>query len=218
MKKKVKRSKAPKPWTKKQAALLFHGISISGLAWFQKHCKRSAAAIYAKVRRDYGPGGLTRGAHTLWGLARETGYSRGQLRRAQSALGQKWKRLGPRGSHLISEDQVEELTAWLAHDYWCARLRLYACAWCGTSTRPARGRGLCGRCYERHRYLCRLHGLPASGIGQMAVLKKTGRSTFAARTQSGSFPSNGVDRLAAGGALTEAQLDEWVRWKNGDGR
>lgn len=199
----------PKPWTTEQEMDLFNGVSISGVAWFKRHCGRSVYGIYKKVHREYGPGGLTRGAYTLWELARVTGYSRTHLRRAQAALGQKWKRLGPRGAHIITEEQLEELATWLTHDYWSKTHRQYGCVWCSTSKRPSVGLGLCGRCYYRHRRLCQKLGLPVQRLEQLKLWRRITRSEGDKSGNSGRVMKDGLTRLESGLALTEAQLD-WL--------
>lgn len=196
-------------WTKEEEMDLFNGVSISGIAWFERHCNRTIDAIYAKVRYEYGAGGLTRGAYSFWELARVTGYSRTQLKRAQTALGQKWKRLGPRGVHIVTEDQLEELVAWLAHDYWSKRLRRYACSWCATETRSAKAAGLCVRCYHKHRRLCVKLGLPTTVSEQLAIVRRIACSERDNAGISSRVRREAVTRLEAGLALTEADLD-WV--------
>lgn len=199
-------------WTKEQEMDLFNGVSISGISWFERHCGRTRDAIKAKLRREYGEGGFTRGAYTFWELARVTGYSRCQLKRAQNALGQKWKRLGPRGAHIITEEQLEELVAWLAHDYWSATLRRYGCAWCATERRRHTGGGLCERCYYRHRRLCIRLGLPTTFAEQLVLIRKNQRSGGDKAGVSGKVMREAVARLEAGLALTEADLDWLALW------
>src|SRR5512147_845390 len=115
-------------WTKREEQALLHGVGVYGVAWFQKNTGdgldwpaapkgRTRKAIYAKARRLYGPGGLSRGSYTLRRLVRETGYGVSHFFRAMRACAQKWKRTSPRGRYLICEDQAEELLAWLRQDY-----------------------------------------------------------------------------------------------------
>lgn len=162
-----------KRWSKEELQALLNGIGAYGIKWFQKRTQapndwpnapqhRSVAAIYAQARRQHGPGGLTRGALTLRELSLNTGYGRSQLLRAREALHQKWKRLGPRGDHIITEEQAEEVLEWLKHDYWDKDKRLYCCLWCQTEKRPPHGQGLCGRCYFRYRRRLMKYGLPTN--------------------------------------------------------
>lgn len=168
-------------WSREATNSLLDGVGAFGLEWFRRRggasydypnapVKRSRAAVYAKAHREFGEGGLTRGVRTLHELSAQTGYTRGQLRRAGHALNQKWKRLGPRGAHLISDEQAEEILTWLQHDFWSKSLHLYACLHCGTSNRPHRAAGLCGRCYYRYRRRCLDLGLPAGLREQVALI------------------------------------------------
>ena len=201
----MKKKKTNKPWSKQETKELFDGISIAGLEWFKKKCgKRSTSAIYQKILREYGKGGLTRGAYTLLELRKTTGYSESHIRRAQSALNQKWKRLGPRGVYLITEDQVEEINCWLQHDFWSKAHRLYGCTWCTSSKLPSRALGLCSKCYWKHRRICNRLGLPMSLKEQIILLQKCkGKGVHA------KFVKDGLTRLNAGLALREDQLD-WL--------
>ena len=205
MKKMKPKKKTNKPWSKSQEKFLFDGVSISGKKWFVRHCKKTESAVYSKLSRDYGKGGLTRGSYTLWELSRDTGYSRTQLRRAQSALGQKWKRLGPVGAHLITEEQKSELVVWLSHDYWSVTHRKYSCVWCASSNRRVEGRGLCVRCYAGHRRWCDLHGIYSTGEGQFQWAKKIAVE-LGEKTGKSSRMRELVDRLGSGVALTKTDL------------
>jgi hypothetical protein len=155
-----------KRWEEKEVTELFNGIGSYGMRWFQDRTRpgydwpnapdvRSRAAIYAKMKRLYGPGGLSRGVFTLREAMNYSGYSRTQLLRGQKALKQKWKRTGPDGSYLITDEQLDEILEWLVHDYWCKKKRLYNCAWCATETKPPVGHGLCGNCYAQYKRACK---------------------------------------------------------------
>lgn len=136
----------------------------------------SRRAAQAKLARLTGRGALGRGSYSVRQLVRSTGYTREQLRRASSALNQKWKRLDPRGSFLITEEQRDELIAWLAHDYWAPLHRLYCCQHCTTEARPHRSLGLCTRCYHAYVRVCRARGLrisPKSQARALACLRQT---------------------------------------------
>lgn len=158
-----------KEWTPKDDQVLEDGIGSFGWQWFQKKTskphdgldrRRSKAAIYMRLRRMGISGGLTRGTFSLQQVSTATGYSISQLRRAQSALGQRWKRTSRTGPYLILEEQVEELLEWLKHDYWCKSLRLYGCVNCGTQVRPHYSGGQCRRCYYQRRRETQRYFLP----------------------------------------------------------
>lgn len=177
-------------WTRQQELTLLQGVGVYGVSWLEARVGdsydwpnaptgRSAKALYAKARRLYGAGGLTRGAYSLREISQRSGYSVSQLRRAMEVLHQKWKRTrDTRGPYLIYEDQVEELLDWLKGDCWSKRLRLYRCQWCGSTDRPHKGVGLCGRCYARWGKRLRRVGLPTGLAGLIewvrAELARTG--------------------------------------------
>jgi len=194
---------ANRRWTQAEIKVLLNGIGVSGVKWFTNRCGgRSRSAVESKARRLYGSGGLTRGAHTLQSIIRHTHYSHSQIKRAQSALNQKWKRLGPRGAHIITETQMLDIVSWLRHDYWSKARRLYGCIWCGTSTRFHAGKGLCTRCFRRHWYLCDCFGLPKSNLRQIVVCRSLdgfGDSVFLANAES---------QLRSGEPLNEIQLGQ----------
>lgn len=167
-------------WTKIEDQALLDGIGTFGIQWLVAHTSsprpgvphRSVGAIYARACFLFGSGGLLRGAYTLRQLERESGYSKTQLLRAMGALGQKWRRLSPKGVYLISDEQVDELYVWLRHDYWCPKLHLYACSCCGERTKPPRGLGLCSVCYWRYRRKCEELGLPVRVRDAWAIVRK----------------------------------------------
>ena len=194
----MKRRKPRKRWTKLAQRELFNGVGISGIAWFKRKCGgRSVGAVYHKLQRDFGLGGLTRGAYTVHELETVTGYSETQLRRGGSALNQKWKRLGPRGAHIITEEQMSEIVTWLGHDYWSKPHRLYGCLWCTTEKRAHQALGLCGRCYHRYRRACIKLKLPATVVEQSSLLKNI---------KSGKFLDKANSRLNSGIALDSEHL------------
>lgn len=136
-------------WTKKEELLLLQGIGSNGLAWIcRKVGNRSKHAVYAKLRYMSGNGGLTRGSYTLAGLCRLTGYNVSQLKRAMNALKQKWKKTSSKGSYVITEDQFEEIAAWLGLDYWSKPHKLYKCLWCHTRDNLHKAYGLCEECLK----------------------------------------------------------------------
>ena len=191
-------------WSKSEEYTLLQGVSIYGLDWFQRKTGRSLDAISAKARRLFGAGGLTRGSYSLRGAARRTGYHITQLKRAQAALRQKWKRTSPRGSFLIYEEQLEELVAWLRNDYWDGRHRLYGCLWCDTDRRPHHAVGLCRRCYQTYVQRLRRGGLPQSSSGLLGVVQRISRS------KSAGFLVEAETRLVRGRALAESVLAQLI--------
>jgi hypothetical protein len=161
------------PWSKEESKVLFDGIGAYGLEWFCQRTEtgyewagaplqRSANAIYSKLYRLYGKGGLTRGVRTLREVLEYSGYSRTHVLRAQKALHQKWRRTGPGGSYLISDEQMDEILDWLQHDYWSKIHRLYCCLGCTGDRRPHRAVGLCSSCYYQYRRVCEKLDLPSS--------------------------------------------------------
>lgn len=206
----AKKSKKREPWDEASLRVLFDGIGISGVRWFTTRCSRSYKAIYNKALREYGKGGLTRGAYTLWEVCQTTGYTRSHMLRAQSALNQKWKRLGPVGAHLITDEQLEDIVEWLKHDFWSKAKKLYGCQWCTTTNRTHKGAGLCQRCYFRHIYLCKQLGIPSSLSGQMALLRKAKSLDCANLEAHGTFIRRAMARLQSGLALSEENLERLV--------
>jgi hypothetical protein len=169
MSKKLKK----KRWSKDDSQALFNGVGINGLVWFKKHCGgRTAASVYAQLRKEYGPGGLTKGVYTINELVVKTGYQQSHIFRAGDALNQKWKRLGPRGVYLITEEQVREITTWLVHDYWSKKHRLYCCAWCTVDHNLHYSVGLCSKCYAKYRRLCASYKIPYNVAMQLKILRK----------------------------------------------
>jgi len=204
-----RRRKQPKPWTKLAQRELFNGVGISGLAWFKKRCGgRTLNAIYHKLSREYANGGFTRGAFTIHELETLTGYSESQIRRAGSALNQKWKRLGPRGAHIITEEQRDEIVAWLGHDYWSKPHRLYGCLWCSTMRRSHRSGGLCVRCHAKYQRACRKRGFGGSIRDQKLLIQGITLRGSQSKEQA-VFLAKANKRLVSGLALDESHLD-WL--------
>lgn len=201
-----------KRWTKTQDAALLDGVGVFSLAWFRKRSgqsydyphalRRSRMAVYNRATRLIGSGSLTRGTSTLAEAERETGYAAEQLQRAQAALNQKWKRLSPRGPYLITFDQLDEVVGWLRNDYWCAKLRLYGCVNCGDNHKPARGMGLCQRCYHRTRRILSRLGLPKRLTDLSSVVQALDGLTPEVRA----FVDMALKHLERGWSLTENQI------------
>lgn len=205
-----------KPWTKHESTTVFSGVGSYGWSGLQSRAGdsytepglppgRSIEAVRRRIRR-MGNSGARRGAFSVRQLSVETGYNRAQLRRAQSALNQKWMRMGRRGAHLISDEQAQDLVVWLSHDYWNMRKRLYGCRWCSTSVRPHRSSGLCARCVHRYRRRCLELGLPTSLKEQKEILDDT-ILDCANRAAHGKILENSRRQLDRGLALTEEMLE-----------
>jgi len=200
-------------WSEKSLRTLFHGVGSYGIQWFRNQTKtadgslRSRQAIYAAARRLYGLGGLTRGAWTLRRFIEHTGYQRTHLFRARSALRQKWKRLGPGGAYLITEEQKDEIVEWLKHDYWSAQKRLYCCLACHTEVKPHYSYGLCRRCYFKYRRYCVRNDLPVTLGGQNKLLIKLVNSGIDKSLQNAKLLAEMQRRFKKGYAFTMRQLD-----------
>jgi len=167
-------------WTKAEELSLLQGVGSNGLAWICRKggrpypwskSYRSKSSVYTKLYRMSGGGGVTRGSYTLAGLIRLTGYNSSQLKRAMRALKQKWKRTSPNGSFLITEDQFEEIAAWLGLDYWSKPHRLYKCLWCHARNFQHRAYGLCEQCYKKYDNRLRQLGVNRSIRGLKEFVK-----------------------------------------------
>lgn len=156
-------SRQVKRWTHEQRQSLLLGVGTYGLEWLKRNSgNRSRKAIYDQMHDLWGKGGLTRGSYPLQKVIDETSYNREQLIRAGKALQQRWARTSKRGTFLLTEDQIEQIVAWLRKDYWCSKLCLYGCVRCGTIQRRPHGFGCCERCYFVLRRLALSVGLPFS--------------------------------------------------------
>jgi len=204
-------------WTKREAQGLLLGAGAFGIAWLQSRTQafydwphapktRSYRAVKDKAYR-MGLGGFTRGAWGLVAVCRETGYVKSQLLRACAALNQKWKRTGPRGDFLITDDQVDELIEWLKHDFWCKSKHLYACGWCSGIKRPHYRAGLCGSCYWKYRGACLALGMPC-GVQQQRefAVRLRGQDI---KPEERKFLEKAIWRLSKGQALEQSRL-EWL--------
>lgn len=206
-----------RPWTHSEKIALLSGIGTTGLVGLRRKTQtaydhpnapqRSRHAVLSQLRRFIGNGGLSRGSWSLRRFARETGYSISQLRRAQRALRQKWRRTGRRGSFLLSDDQVDEILEWLKHDYWDPKHRLYVCLWCRSAGRPHRAVGLCSRCYYRHRNRCVQLGLPTTM--QLSLVATIRASEGDISGSHAKFLDEVSRKLVRGCALSGEQL-EWL--------
>jgi len=173
-------------WTKVESKKLLFGAGAFGISWLQRQTgpaynwvnapkHRSCFALKAKMLR-MGLGGFTRGTWSLERAKRETGFTQSQLFRAMKALNQKWKRTGPRGDYLITDDQMDDILEWLKHDFWCKCKHLYCCVWCGEARRRHFSLGLCDTCYKRYLRFCVLLYVPY-GIQKQKVLVMQLRKT-----------------------------------------
>lgn len=158
----------PRHWKKEEELAILQGIGANSCKWLcRKGGNRSISALYHKLDRLGYNGGLTRGSYTLAQLIELTGYSRWQLKRAMNMCGQKWRRTSTKGSFVITEDQVEEICAWLGKDFWSKKHRLYRCLWCNTQDIDHAKIGLCINCYNEYRRLLRLFGLRKYNIKEI---------------------------------------------------
>ena len=195
-------------WTREESLAVFSGVGSYGWSGLMSRTiGRSAEAVRLRIRR-MSCGGVTRGTYTLNQLVITTGYNRSQLRRAQSALNQKWARMGKRGAHIITDDQAQDIIEWLKHDFWNIKRRLYGCIWCSTSDRPHRSSGLCTRCAHRYRRRCLELGLPTS-LKEQKQLVADIILDCANRAAHGKILEEARKQLNEGLALTERLLD-WV--------
>lgn len=205
-------------WTKNEKLTVFSGVGTQGWSVLQRGAGdsyaephlppgRSSEAVRRQIRRMCGSG-ARRGAISLRRLAQVTGYHPSQLRRAQKALNQAWQRMSKRGTHLITEEQVMDLVAWLLHDFWNAKKRVYCCSWCSTASRPHRSGGLCTRCFFRYRRRCLENGLPASLKQQRQIVNDMFLDCANVEVHA-KFLEEAKTRLGKGLALTEGQL-EWL--------
>lgn len=203
-----------KRWTKKERRALLMGAGSFGLDWLRAQTDspsrgkrhRSEAAIKRQAQR-MGIGGLTRGAYTVRALCQSTGYSRTQLERAQRALRLKWRRTSAHGRFLITDEQRDDMLAWLKHDYWSKPLKLYCCVWCAGSRKPHRASGLCVRCAKRHFRMCIGMGLPSSLRKQLAIVVELLKQKQS--VESREFLEGMRVKLGRGLAMTRGQLD-WL--------
>jgi hypothetical protein len=174
-----------KRWTREEDHVLLEGAGAFGLAWFRRRIgpsyafpgapPRSPDAIYARARKLWGKGGMTRGSYSMRQIAEESGYTRMQLRRAQKALQHSYRRTSPNSRMLVTDDQRLDLFAWLASDFWCKPLHRYGCVWCGTRERPHKGGGLCSRCYYAFRRATVRRAMPQSleSLCRLAEARRT---------------------------------------------
>lgn len=142
------RDQPPRRWTKAELRTLTMSVGAFGRDYLCRHVQRTPGGVYAQIARQFGGGGIGRGTISLAELSERTGYTERQLRRAGLALGQRWQRTSSTGRHMLSDDQGEALVRWLAHDYWCGRLHLYACVYCGRDDARPQGLGVCQPCYR----------------------------------------------------------------------
>ena len=129
-------------------------------------------------------------------LACDSGYSRGHILRGRDALRQQWRRLSPRGTWLISEEQADNIIVWLRSDHWSKAKLLDGCLWCGTALVPMHALGLCRRDYVLYRKKCQELSIPARPRDQIGMVMIVGG------------PIQMIERIERGIALSRANLDE----------
>jgi hypothetical protein len=121
---------------------------------------RTKDAIWKKVQREFGGGGITRGSMSLYEALKVSGYSRTHFLRAARALNQRWLRTKKHGDFIITFEQYDDIICWLGHDYWSKKLEAYCCLQCGTKARPHHIGGFCNPCFQRFRRRSRKLGVP----------------------------------------------------------
>jgi hypothetical protein len=107
---------------------------------------------------------------------------------------------------LITQEQFEELVAWLVHDYWSAKSRLYGCVWCSTERTRLKGVGLCARCFWKHRRLCVRLGLPTRLSDQTALWVELVDKGTRLGVDHGRFLERAASRTESGIALEPEDL------------
>lgn len=176
-------------WTKKQTNALLDSIGSVGWKGLQRRTGHTKAEIWAKVRRSFGGGGITRGSYSLEEAMQETGYSRSQLERACRACNMVWKRTAKGGNFTITAEQLELMASWLKTDYWCVKHHLYACSDCETSERPHYSGGLCLRCYRRSARWLALRGYRLRAQILLDYALSTGASLDKEKLKLGRLPA-----------------------------
>lgn len=168
----MKKDQPCKPWTKDQELALLQGAGANGLVWIKKHTgNRNKDQVYGKLNAMGLSGGLTRGNYSLKAACRETGYNNSQLKRARDVLRQKWKKTSKNGRYFITEDQLEELTDWLALDYWSIKHSLFKCVWCHKREYRHKAFGLCEMCFNEYRRIAHELGIKQSFISVKEYIK-----------------------------------------------
>ena len=151
-------------WTEEEERKLPFLWSL-GLPGAARALGRSLHSVQFHATR-MGLGSPARGALSLDQAAEYTGYYPRSLMRAAHALGMRLRRCPARDARdldrrrarfAIDEEQAERLAAWLADQARPTSNRLGpdgphpACVDCGETGEIHAGRGLCQRCYSRHR-------------------------------------------------------------------
>ena len=192
-------------WTNLEDHLLLQGAGTYGWVWFKSKLHgRTPSSIRNRLYTMFGSWGVTRGSYSFYRLQQDTGYSSTQLLRARDATAQKWKRMSRTGDYLITEDQAGELCDWLRLDYWSKSKELYCCVWCGTAEKLHYSAGLCRRCYDKYRLICKNSGIPPSINDQFLLLDCVIRREDVAKWRR--FLSLLMTKLKRGIAISRPQL------------
>lgn len=138
-----------KKWEPEEVKVLLDDIGSFGWKALERRSKHSKTEIWAKVNREFGGGGITRGSYSLSQAMDETGYARSQFIRASKALNQRWLRTAKGGNYLITAEQLEDMVFWLKDDFWSAKHHLYGCMQCEGSKDRHYAIGLCFKCYHK---------------------------------------------------------------------
>ena len=156
-------------WTKAEDSHLIYFWGARTVDRLSKDLGRTIGACKKRMLKLTGSRSVKRGRITQAGLARETGYSISQIKRATRALGID-KKIDRTGSYnkdnkrgwdnrawLISDRHKREILEWLRQETkvgpkkWCRgdHGEFSACKVCGTDEIPHKGKGMCRRCYSR---------------------------------------------------------------------
>lgn len=195
-------------WSRKADLDLLEGQGSFTVRTVEKRTGRTRKAIYGRLLRAHGGGGMSRGNYTLDGAIEESGYSRTQLLRARRALGQAWLRTSKRGRWILTLEQFEALTEWLKRDFWCVSLRLTECLRCRTRKQPHHRNGLCTSCYWPVRAAAVQAGLRMS---VRALAAETERLLPSAAPSDAALLKEYLAQLGRNLALLEAEIRQLAR-------
>ena len=152
-------------WTKKEENLLVFYWGEKSREWIAKKLDRTIAACTKRMLELTGSRSIKRGRWTQRQLAEHCGFQIRQIvwavKRLQLNVRQppkkrtdkqaKKKRPWDNSAWLINDEQADQIIYWLTRPRWERTNTYPCCTECGTSERPHRGKGLCGRCDGRLR-------------------------------------------------------------------
>lgn len=185
----ARRSPIPAPsaryrrWTAEELRQLWKHRR-KGIAWNAVALGRSVAAVLAKTRALTPPEGLDE--QSLLDVAHETGYGPRRLKAAAEWLGLRLARpgcgVGKATVFRITGEQKTKLLDFLAAQpdgtpllrpsskltpaaAWGTGTKPPSCIDCGTTDRPHRCAGRCGRCHDKRKGVWGVDGKPAACVG-----------------------------------------------------